>query len=146
MAVFTYTQCPGDTSAAFPDGRTALRPILPISIINGEHRFSCYAIVDSGADYCTFPGVFMDALQIDRSAAKPDSNFRGVTPQSTDIFFHEVMIDLAFTLPYPVYVGFSDSMNEGYGEAGLGLLGQVGFFDRFKVVFDWSNKLFEIQD
>ena len=102
VSIFQYTEFPAEAaSAAFPDGRTGYRPILPVSIISGERRFSCNAIVDSGADYCTFPGVFMNALGID-VLARPDANFRGPTGAG-QVSFCDRTIDLGFTEPYIIY-------------------------------------------
>jgi len=53
---------------------------------------------------------------------------------------------LPFTEPYPLYAGFAESMNNwNIGEEYMGIFGQVGFFDRFKVMFDARNNSFEIE-
>ena len=104
--VFPYEEFAGEAaSAAFPNGRTAHRPILPVSISLGSHQFSCKAIVDSGADYCTFPKAFMKALGIEWRA-KQDSNFRGPTGGG-HLWFCEVTIGLEFSEPYAIYASFS---------------------------------------
>jgi hypothetical protein len=143
--VFPYEQFEGEAaSAAFPNGRAAYRPILPVSLSAGDRHFSCKAIVDSGADYCTFPGAFMNALGIEK-LAKPDPNFRGPTGAG-HIWFCEVTIDLEFAAPYSVYASFSDGLNDWFiNDVGVGLLGQVGFFDQFKVAFDWTSKCFAVE-
>jgi hypothetical protein len=119
--------------------------MLPVSIVSGSHRLSCFAMVDSGADYCIFPGAFMDALEIAKSTAKLDSNFHGPAG-SAEILFCEITIDLEFIEPYTVYAGFVKKDSAGFvDEEGFGLLGQVGFFDRFRVAFDGNSKVFGIE-
>ncbi len=41
-----------------------------------------------------------------------------------------------------LYAGFTD----GLENAGVGLLGHAGFFNRFKVTFDVRNGVFELED
>jgi len=68
--VFPYTDFQGEVSEAFPDGSKALRPVLHFFLSKGARSVTGHAFVDSGADYCTFPGVWMAALGIDRSEAR----------------------------------------------------------------------------
>lgn len=140
---FSYQQYDGAKSDAFPDGRMGYFPVLPVSLVFGGHRISCDAIVDSGADYCTFPFKFMAELGIEK-LAKKDSNFHSALG-SGSIFFCEVTIELGFTDSYAAYVGFPEGEHGAVNGSEMRLLGQVGFFDRFKVCFDWSTKCFGIE-
>jgi hypothetical protein len=143
--VFPYTDFQGEVSEAFPDGSKALRPVLHFFLSKGARSVTGHAFVDSGADYCTFPGVWMAALGIDRSEARLGSNLFSPIG-SAPIFFCEVTMALPFTEPYPLYAGFAESMNNwNIGEEYMGIFGQVGFFDRFKVMFDARNNSFEIE-
>lgn len=77
--------------------------------------------------------------------AKPDPNFRGPTG-SGQLSFCEVAIELGFSEPYTIYASFSDGLNDWFvNDVGYGLLGQVGFFDRFKVAFDWPTRSFAVE-
>lgn len=56
--------------------------------------------------------------------------------------YADVEIHILATPPFafPVYAGFTPGMNQ----QGIGLLGQSGFFDKFRVGFDHKAKLFHI--
>ena len=40
-----------------------------------------------------------------------------------------------------MYAGFTTGMDQ----LGIGLLGQAGFFEAFKITFDFANKLYHIE-
>ncbi len=54
--------------------------------------------------------------------------------------FHQVTLDFG-ALQIQVYTGFTDGLDHW----GVGLLGQSGFFDRFKIHFDLQSGIFEIE-
>jgi hypothetical protein len=134
---FYYSECDLPASEAFPEGWTACRPMLRVSLVHGDRSFSCGAIVDSGADYCCFPEWLMESLGIDKSLTKMEPNMHGSTGKIGNVYFYTVTIDLGFD-KYPAYVCF----HEGHPE--LAMLGQVGFFDRFSVGFNRAGKRFAI--
>jgi hypothetical protein len=92
---------------------------------------SCYAIVDSGADYCSFPQSLMKPLGIEPREFENIDTANGLTP----VYFH-VQIDLGFVEPYYTYAGFHPG--------NFAMLGHKGFLDRFVVVFDTANRQFVI--
>jgi hypothetical protein len=118
----------------------ALRPVLRLTLTNGPHRLSCYGIVDSGADHCVFPRSFMQPLGLDPLTA-PIELTTGVGSSNVPSHFCNVRIDLQGAIQFPVYAGFTS----GLDQIGLGLLGQAGFFDRFKITFDLPQKTYAIE-
>lgn len=53
---FDYGKGRLEPSSAFPEGRAIHRPMLPVTLRTiYDGWLSCYAVVDSGADYCAFP-------------------------------------------------------------------------------------------
>jgi len=128
-------------SAAFPNGRVASRPFLRIALVNAGLRLSCYALVDSGADYCAFPRSFMQPVGLD-ALTSPIDQTTGVSTASVPTHFANVSIDLQGLVEFPVYAGFT----VGLEQMGLGLLGQVGFFDRFNISFSKKVCYIEIPD
>lgn len=104
------------------------------------HRLSCYAIVDSGADHCVFPRSFMQPLGLDPLVA-PVERISGVGSSDVPTHFADVTIDLQGLVQFPVYAGFTS----GLDQTGVGLLGQTGFFERFKITFDYSKKMYSIE-
>ena len=114
---FYYSECDLPASEAFPEGWTACRPMLRVSLVHGDRSFSCGAIVDSGADYCCFPEWLMESLGIDKSLTKMEPNMHGSTGKIGNVYFYTVTIDLGFD-KYPAYVCF----HEGHPE--LAMLGR----------------------
>jgi len=126
--------------APFPNGHIALRPILRVTLRNGNKAVPCYAVVDSGADHCIFPLSFALALDLN-PLGRPCGTIGGVGNPSNPIYFWDIMLDLEPTLQINAYVGFT----EGLEAQGVGLLGQCGFFDRVNVRFNHREKLFLIE-
>ena len=127
-------------SPAFPNGRVALRPILRLTLVSGQNRISCYAIVDSGADHCVFPRTFMQPLGLNPLTA-PTEMTSGVGSVNVPTHFVNLNIDLQGVVQFPVYAGFTT----GLDAIGVGLLGQSGFFDRFTVHFRLAQNIYQIE-
>lgn len=134
-----YAEIQAPATPAFPTGHLVRRPVLSLALQNGTNRLSCYAIVDSGADHCVFPRSFMQPLGLDPLAAPVDMT-SGVGSTNVPTHFANVTLDFGVT-QFSVYAGFTTGMDA----LGMGLLGQAGFFERFKIVFDNANKLFTIE-
>lgn len=132
MAVhpLAYSYIPISPNPAFPNGRTAARPLLKLTLVNGAKQLSCYAIIDSGADHCVFPRSFMAPLGLD-ALTTPIELTAGVGSTSVPTHFSNIEIDMQGIIKFPLYAGFT----VGLEAMGLGLLGQSRFFDRFNVHF-----------
>jgi hypothetical protein len=111
-----------------------------LTLVNGENRLSCRAIVDSGADHCVFPRSFMPPLGLN-PLSSPVEGTSGVGSSNVATHFSKVIIDLQGVVQIPVYAGFTMGMDQ----LGIGLLGQVGFFEAFKVTFDYANKIYFLE-
>ncbi len=135
-----YVEITVPPTPAFPSGRLVRRPVLFLALRSGAHRLSCYAIVDSGADHCVFPRSFMGPLGLDPLVA-PVERISGVGSSNVPTHFANVTIDLQGLVQFPVYAGFTS----GLDQTGVGLLGQTGFFERFKITFDYSKKMYSIE-
>src|SRR3990172_12079804 len=64
-----YAPFPIEPSLAFPDGRIANRPLLRMALVHENRFLDCYGLVDSGADFCSFPLSFAQAPGFDMAAA-----------------------------------------------------------------------------
>jgi aspartyl protease len=113
---------------------------LSLTLLNGLSRISCRAIVDSGADHCVFPRLFMQPLGIDPFTS-PVEGTAGVGSTNVPTHFSNITIDLQGVVRLPVYAGFTT----GLDHLGIGLLGQAGFFEAFKITFDYANKLYHLE-
>jgi hypothetical protein len=96
----------------------------------------CSALVDSGADMCCFPEGFAKELGIDKNLL-PQREIAGAYGEPETVHFGMVPIDLGFA-SYKTVIGFHKS--------DFAVLGQLGFFDHFKVAFDTANRQFIITD
>lgn len=106
-----------------PDGR--LLPLIDV-IIDGVGIIIC--ILDSGADYSTFPMRLGQEAHVDFDSAKRETSecahgHKGVSykaPMKVTILGEEFILE-------------SNFIPDG-GEPAL--LGRIGFFDKFEIVFD----------
>ncbi len=135
---FDYRKFPADPSDAFPSRRSATRPVIPVTLINGDERVTNLAIIDSGADLCIFHAEIGEQIGIDIESGKVQT-FSGITREQLSAYFHDIKIGIG-GYEYDCYAGFSrDLVNMPYG-----LLGQVGFFDLFNIVFDYKKERIEL--
>jgi len=66
----------------------------------------------------------------------PTEMTAGVGSNNVPTHYSDLLIDLQGLVQYQAYVGFTT----GLDQFGVGLLGQVGFFDRFHVHFRLKEK------
>jgi hypothetical protein len=135
-----YTPIPVQPSKAFPKRTSTHRPYLRVKLIDGVRDFSCYAIVDSGADDCVFPSVFAGQLGLDFTSGRP-YEFSGAGSRGQVAYFFDLEVEIARVLKYQLSVGFTQAMDASR----VGLLGQNGFFDRFDVSFHLRDRRFILQ-
>src|SRR5271165_4117831 len=138
-ATIPYSKFPVPASDPFPNGQVIARPLLVVKLSckNGS-TFSCVAIVDSGADHCLFPASFANALGLD--ILKMKSNLVGGVGSSANTTYYDT-IEIDFGAGgFEAYVGFTSGMDSH----GVGLLGQVGFFDRFEIMMSHKTGQFHI--
>ena len=110
----------------------AWRPALTVLIWYKHNRSApLESIVDTGADHCIFDADIGDALGIPvkRGVSLPFSGIARGT--QTAGYLHRVTLTVAAqTFEAPVVFA--------YGVSAAGILGQIGFFDRFIATFDWT--------
>ncbi len=135
-----YTRGPIVPSPAFPGRTTTPRPVLPILLTNGPLMWSCYAIVDSGADDIVFPASFAPRIGLTFQQGA-FYQFAGAGSSNQPAWFFPITLSIGTVISYQVSVGFTPAL-EG---TGVGLLGQNGFFDRFKLEFDLRNSFFYLE-
>lgn len=118
------------------------RPIIPITIFHGDKSIDTLALIDSGADFCVFHKDIADLLGIDLSKLKKFP-FSGINPSPTDPqgSFVDVELTIQGRKTIKTAVVFSgDISNNGYA-----ILGQQGFFNNYKVCFDYVRKEIELK-
>jgi len=136
-----------DPSPPFPAGYDAYRPFLRIELIvpSTGKTFSTIALADTGADDCTFPLSFLAPLGLDQTKL-PMRTTVGLGGSMNDTFYANVRIKIRFpptkdSETFETLAGFTAGMDKFGG----GLLGQRGFFEAFRVVFDRKAHLLRMQ-
>jgi hypothetical protein len=95
---------------------------------------------DSGADACLFPLSLAKLLKLD-ILSLPKSLTGGLGSAANLTYWETITVDLGHGIVFLAYTGFT----EGMDQMGLGLLGQDGFFARYRVEFTLSKRVFTIE-
>ena len=95
---------------------------------------------DSGADACLFPLSLAILLKLD-ILSLPRGITGGVGSSANTTYWDTISVDLGHGIIFPAYTGFTQGMDQ----MGLGLLGQTGFFELFKVEFLLRKNTFTIE-
>lgn len=117
---------------------TVFRPVIQIAIIKeiDKKPLDYEVLIDSGADECILPLELAEIAQIDLANTET-KEFRGIGGGVAIGHKKQVAILLGgYQFSTPVY--FSS------GIKGYGILGQRGFFEKFRIRFIYSAKKIEI--
>lgn len=118
-----------------------LRPIVKVGVKNGEQSIDYFVLIDSGADLCLFHSEIADLIGIDvKSGIREEVG--GITEgEKQSYYLHDIILNIG-GWDFPVTVGFMPTLSR----LGHGLVGQRGFFDKFKSVnFDYNNGDIELK-
>lgn len=131
---FPYIKLPG------PDSQKPWfsRPLIPIRLYGPSGSLPLRALVDSGADRALFHESIGRELGLDVRSG-PVQDFYGIEGGRVAVFLHRIRLSVD-GLPGEIELsaGFTES-------AGVhALLGQEGFFDAFKVVFERKRGIVEL--
>ncbi len=116
------------------------RPIIPVEVRNKRLSFPTEALLDTGADFCIFSGEIAKAVGIDIGTGSPHE-IVGVGGKVTKGFIHKIGLEIPGFSMFSCWGFFSDQLND----MNHAILGQVGFFDCFKVSFDYTRKLITVR-
>lgn len=134
-----YQSFRAEPIAPFPNRQMVFRPVIDIRLLWNSQSAQYRVLIDSGADYCVFHSEIADVLGIPLKKGKKMTFYgTGGTPQIA--YFHNIQIEIG-GWPMDLYCGFSSDMES----LPYGLLGQTGFFDKFKIEFDYTNKRIELK-
>ena len=141
VAKFPYVSLPLPANEAYPQGLIAHRP-LAFATIKASSGAStrCIVMPDSGADACLFPLSLAKLLKLDIFSL-PKGLTGGLGSGANITYWDSIMVDLGQGIVFSAYTGFTQGMDP----MGLGLLGQNGFFERYRVEFLLSRKVFTIE-
>lgn len=129
---FSYTTLPGDLLGT-------KRPLIPVSFTHkNKATLPILCLVDSGADYSYLALEIAELLGINLSKSKPQTSF-GINGSAFICFPSEITMELGnIKLKIPVH--FSSQLTKEFPC----ILGQEGFFDKARLVFErykWSLEI-----
>ena len=110
------------------------RPIIPVTLKLNKIEISYLALIDSGADFNIFHADIAKILKIDLSKLKNPVNFSGINGKGVG-YFTSIDIGLNNNFINTPVVFSNDISDNGYG-----ILGQQGFFNNYKIEFDYKNR------
>lgn len=130
---------------------TILRPIIPVGLRSRGKTVPGYSVmIDSGADDCLFHAEIGEALGIDMNSGI-ERSYSGVGfgelkgrrhPVEIQIGGYWLTCDVTFchgmVRDHPAFPGMKQGLR-------YGILGQRGFFDQFKVIFDYIGEEIELR-
>ena len=112
------------------------RPFITTTLKYKRKHINIISLVDTGADYCTFERDVGLSLGIDITSGDLDY-MKGVGNKLYPIYYHNLTLVIAgYTIKTEVF--FSND----FGIPPYPVLGHVGFFDHFKVLFNTSESYF----
>ncbi|MDP3733004.1 MAG: retropepsin-like aspartic protease [Candidatus Daviesbacteria bacterium] len=122
----------------FSKRKILTRPIIPISLRNGEKALRYEALIDSGADFSIFPVEIAKKLNVNIKKAKK-IYFSSATGDLVKGTISRIKLDLGRGA-FETHIVFADLAEQ------TGILGQYGFFDKFIVKFDLNKEEIEIKE
>lgn len=139
---FPYKRVPIEPRSPYL-GISVLRPIIPILITYVNKPIKYDVLIDSGADFCILPAEIGEYISINVKTGKKEL-FGGIQEQKgirLVAYMHEVTLNVG-GYDYKTTIGFSYDI----AKIGCGILGQKGFFNLFKVQFDYRKEEIELKE
>src|SRR6266576_3763224 len=116
------------------------RPLIPITLKLGKKEIKYIALIDSGADFNIFHEDIAKILKIDLSKLK-SMKFSGIKEGAEGIGrFTSLDLGIDNTFFNSPVVFSNDISPNGYG-----ILGQQGFFNHFKIQFDYPARTIRLE-
>lgn len=150
---FPYLELKIPATPPFPNGQTIYRPLMVTRLTAGNGKtLLCWGELDSGADQCVFPASFAIALGLDPLTMKQQMT-GGVGNTGNVTHYDDLTIELGQManvggivqfdpkFSFKTYAGFT----VGLESQGMGLIGEVGFFENYVVTFDHKQRQFHIE-
>ena len=118
------------------------RPLLLIRVMGSKKIQKYEVLIDSGADVTIFHTELAELVGIDLSGCE-EKSIKGIGDQRQKYFETEVYI-MVGKKRKKIKVGFAEHL--GTMGRPYGIAGQLGFFEHFKISFDYKNKVFQIKE
>lgn len=117
------------------------RPVISVTLRYKNTEINYLALLDSGADFNIFHSDIAKLLKIDLSKQKNPLRFGGIKDKAEGIGYF-----------FPIEIGISNEFNKtvaafsnDISQNGYGILGQQGFFNNYKISFNYISKEISIK-
>ncbi len=118
-------------------GDSIFRPVMPVEVSFNGIPINYEVLVDSGADNCVFDRGIGEIIGIIIESGILRAT-TGISGHSVKTYRHTVTLGVG-GWEHTADVDFAD-----LGSLGHGVVGQIGFFNQFKVKFDYQKKEIEL--
>lgn len=136
---FSYIKDPIQPSPVFPRS-SVLRPKIHIALKSGNSTpIDTLALIDSGSDYCLSCADFGEAIGL-TIENEFDLSISGISLTPITFYFHDIKL-IVGGWEKDCKMGFSRGFNFNFV-----VLGQSGFFDLYKVTFDYKKEVIELRE
>lgn len=119
-----------------PQGKFLLLPVVPIGLEYNGHLIKYEALIDSGADVNVFPWDIAELFGFTKKDAKEKVNIHGISGKPILTYFFDTIIVVGGSSRHIARCGFA----EGLPATNWGFLGQKGFFDNYRIEFDYQRE------
>lgn len=137
---FKYKKIKFKPTPAFPERKYLYKPIIPVILHYKKFSIGYEALIDSGADISIFHAEIAELLGIVVKKGKMET-FGGITGDGAKAYFHNLTLETGGIKFENIPIGFS----YGISPQGYGILGQAGFFDKFRIIFDLKKEQIELR-
>ena len=119
---------------------TVLRPVIPVEVKYQSNSVRYEVLVDSGADLCIFDEQIGRLLGIDIKSGRKGKVFGITGEEGEEYYIHPITMNVG-GWDHKINAAFKKLSNVSYG-----VVGQLGFFDKFIVKFDLLKGEIELKD
>jgi len=119
--------------------KTVWRPVIEIILLYAKRLVSYPVLIDSGADYNVFHSGVADALGINLVSRKKRKIY-GLGEQPLKGYEHKVGLRMVGLKTIETKAIFTRELSSH----AFGVLGNEGFFNHFKVQFDYKKKIIDV--
>ncbi|MFQ5531510.1 MAG: hypothetical protein ACE5ES_02745 [Candidatus Nanoarchaeia archaeon] len=127
-------------SIKLESGKTLHRPLVPLTIIGRKERLNVFATLDSGSDLSIIPKEIAEVLDVEYTGDNEVSGISGKTIKTKEgrirIIFGKSREKYSFIIPILIPIERENAPI---------ILGRVGFFNQFKIIFLESEKRIEFK-
>lgn len=139
MATFPYYLFEVKFTPGSKRKKRVWRPVIEVILLKNDKFLSHPVLIDSGADYNLFRGEIAEIFGLKLTSGNKRIIY-GLGNQPIKGYKHKIQLRLPGLDTVDTKAIFSKQLSEH----AHGVLGNVGFFDKFTVEFDYNNKTIEV--